>query len=440
MAFIKRFSKITKGGISFIGNTLGLSKLKNQNRAGLLGSIGAFTSLNNSLQVNTFPLGTTLNYLENGSNALLSLPAGSTILYAELIWGGLYKSSVNNISSAINNPIKFTTPLSTSNIVGEIETKQEFEISVSDFVVGFYTRSANVTDLVASGMNGTYSVQSVPALIEPLDDRTGQTNHAGWTLAVVYFNQNSLFRSLNLWTGGEVVSPNIGVANFTLSGFKTPSTANPSGKIFVSAQEGDAVLTGDQMLFGENNSSLSNLFGPNNPETNFFCSQINDENGILVTTGTFGTRNANASSGTNTNACRQGYDITAVDLQQKLKSEQTSAYIRLITSGDLYLPNAIGIQIDNGADTGLSTIKSVSKEVAIKGEILIYTTIATNNGSLPLTDVIFTDQIPDGSTFVENSVIIDGTNYAGLNPESGFSLGTLAPTQIKTISFQVKIN
>ena len=32
MAFIKRYSTIRKGGINFIGNTLGLSKITNVNR------------------------------------------------------------------------------------------------------------------------------------------------------------------------------------------------------------------------------------------------------------------------------------------------------------------------------------------------------------------------------------------------------------------------
>lgn len=95
MPFIQRYSDVKKGGIVFTGNTLGLSKATNQNAPGTQGSIGAFTSLNTALQVGTFPLGTTLNYLQNGSQAILNLPASSTVLYAELVWGGLFRSTVN---------------------------------------------------------------------------------------------------------------------------------------------------------------------------------------------------------------------------------------------------------------------------------------------------------------------------------------------------------
>ena len=440
MAFIQRYSSIKKGGISFIGNTLGLSKLSNANQPGLLGSIGAFTSLDNSLKVNNFPNGTTLDYTKNGSNAILSLPANSTVLYAEVVWGGLYRSSNNDISNLLNNNVTFTTPLGANSISSDVATRQDFVIPVEGNTLGFYVRSADVTTLVQNAMNGTYSLQAVPALIEAIDSRTNDTNHAGWTLTVVYENDSLPFRSLNLWVGGEVVSPLVGIANITLTGFKTPAEQNPSGKLFVSSQEGDAVLTGDQMLFGRDQFTLTNLSGPNNPLTNFFCSQINDENGLLDTSGTFGTRNANAGSGTNTSACRQGYDITAVDLTGKLVSEQTTALVRLTTNGDLYLPNALALQIDNGVNPDLSITKSVDKAVATQGEILTYTSVVTNTGSIPLENTMFTDAIPAGTTFVANSVFIDGVNFLGYNPQTGFTLGTLIPNQSVEVKFQVSVD
>ena len=148
IAFIKRFFDIKKGNIIFIGNTLGLSKFNNLNQAGLQGSIGAFTSLNTSLKINDFPFGTTLDYTKNSSSAILTLPSNSSILYAELIWGGLYKSSVNNISSLINVPVSFTTPSTTQNITPDTITAQNFSILINNINLGFYKRSANVTNLI----------------------------------------------------------------------------------------------------------------------------------------------------------------------------------------------------------------------------------------------------------------------------------------------------
>ena len=440
MAFIKRFSDIRRGDIVFTGNTLGLSKLTNANSAGTLGSIGAFITLDLSQQVNDFPFGTTLNYALNSSSAELSLPAGSTVLYTELVWGGLFRSTVNNISGVINNGVTFTTPVGSQSVLPDPITAQTFNINVNNITLGFYTRSANVTSILQSSGNGTYTVGNVPALIEALDNRTDDTNHAGWTLAVVYANPALQFRSLNLWVGGEVVSPTTGTTTITLSGFQTPDEPTPNAKLFVSAQEGDAVLTGDQMLFGENGVDFTNLSGPNNPQNNFFCSQINNSNGTLDTSGTFGTRNANPVAGTNTSACRQGYDITAVDLTGKLNPLQTTAYIRFTSSGDLYVPNCLAIEIENGANPDLEVVKSVDKEVAVVGDILTYTSVVTNTGSLTLNNVTFTDNIPVGTSIVDGSVFINGVNYPTYNPQTGFNLGTLALAQSTTITFQVQVN
>lgn len=116
MPITNRFSTTTNGALAITGNTLGLSKISNLNRAGTIGAIGAFVTTNTALQVPTFPAGTTLNYTQNSSTALLNIPAGSTILYAELVWGGNYLSRDQNITSVLGNPVSFTTPVSTYSI------------------------------------------------------------------------------------------------------------------------------------------------------------------------------------------------------------------------------------------------------------------------------------------------------------------------------------
>ena len=544
MPFIQRYSDVKKGGIAFTGNTLGLSKAPNQNAPG-----------------------TTLSYLQNGSRATLNLPAGSVVLHAELIWGGLFRSSANDISALTNNSVIFTTALGAFTIAPDPATAQNFEIPADNITVGFYVRSADVTALVQSAVSQTYSVEAVPALIEAIDSRTADTNHAGWTLAIAYENPALPLRNLTIWSGGTVVSPNTGSTAVTVSNFITPDALPITGKIFVSAQEGDAVLTGDQMLFGQTVGTLTNLFGPNNPQNNFFASQINDENGTLDTSGTFGSRNANAAAGTNTSACRQGWDITAVDVSDKLAASQSSAVIRFTSSGDLYVPNALALQIDskganieiaksadktfaevgeqiaytlvlentgavsalnvtlsdmlppeteivsgsvtlNGAPYGgglpvvipsigagqsatvtfkvtanslptvnpvfnvaradyeffpfagypatgfsnsnpvavyiisreISNIKSVDKAFAVKGDILTYTSVIKNTGSIPVTDVVFEDEISAGTTFVSGSVYIDGVNYPSYEPQIGFDLPDLAVGQSVTVEFDVTVN
>ncbi len=284
-----------------------------------------------------------------------------------------------------------------------------------------------------AALGGSYSVQSVPALIEALDSRTADTNHAGWTLAIAYENPSMPLRNLTIWSGGVVVSPNNTSTTITVSDFLTPEILSITGKIFVSAQEGDAVLTGDEMLFGQTIPTLSPLSGPNNPEDNFFASQINDENGILDTTGTFGSRNANAAAGTNTSACRQGWDITAVDVSDKLSASQSSAVIRFTSDGDLYVPNALALQIDS-KDANLEIAKSADKTFVDVGEEITYQLVVKNTGTVEALDVTVTDLLPNETTLVDGSITVDGVPYVGSLP---VVIPSIAAGQSSNVTFKV---
>lgn len=434
MAFVQRYSTIERGGIRFIGNTLGLSKISNSLSAGTLGSIGAFTSLNNT-QFSNFPNGTTSNYLQNGSNATLVLPIGSEILYAELVWGGLYKSQTQDISNVLNSSVNFIANGTAHSILPDATTSQNFLIpSGGGYDLGFYVRTANVTTIVSSSLNGTYSLGGVPALLIANDNQTTQTNHAGWTLCVVYKNDNEIIRDLTLWVGGAVVGPNTPVSDTTLTGFSTPSALPIQGKVFMSAQEGDAVLTGDQFLFGKDIANLSVISGPNNPANNFFASQINNENGVLDTSGTFGTRNANALAGTNISAGRQGWDITAVDVSDKLEPSQTSAVFRFTSSGDLYVPNALATQIDS-LGASLSVVKTADTQAVFVGQDVNYTIQVTNSGQLEAENVMLQDTVPAGLTLVSGSIKVDGVAVADTFP---VSLGTISVGQTKEVTYTLQ--
>ncbi len=88
----------------------------------------------------------------------------------------------------------------------------------------------------------------------------------------------------------------------------------------------------------------------------------------------------------------------------------------------------------------LSIVKTVDKSVATQGETLHYVSTITNTGSLPKTNLTFTDQIPTGTTFVAGSVRIDGVSQAGLNPSVGFPLSDLAVGANVVVEFDVLVN
>lgn len=88
----------------------------------------------------------------------------------------------------------------------------------------------------------------------------------------------------------------------------------------------------------------------------------------------------------------------------------------------------------------MTVVKSVDKTYAVAGDNLHYTTVITNTGSPVKNDLVFTDPIPTGTTFVTRSVKINGTGYPPYNPQTGFDLPDLAVGQSVTVEFDVTVN
>ncbi|TYS67787.1 hypothetical protein FZC76_14595 [Sutcliffiella horikoshii] len=260
MPYINRFLTNANGAITFVGNTFGLSKQNNANAPGTAHSIGTFSSANATSVDGSYPIGTTADWRQNASSAVLRLPATTTrVLYAELIWGGLYISNDENVSSFINNAITFRTPVGTYTIAPDPATSSTLTASPNNF----YVRSANVTNLVTTA--GTYTALAVPGTQGNLENTL---NSAGWTLAVVYQDPLQKSRNLSFFVGAELTS-GTGNTTATVSGFGTPVTGAVNGRLLVSSIEGDSVLTGDQLLFGPTTATLQAVSGPNNPINNF---------------------------------------------------------------------------------------------------------------------------------------------------------------------------
>src|SRR5262245_51643618 len=173
--YTRRFTTIDNGAITFTGNSLGLDGEINQNGQGTRGSIATFITTNTGLRDNSplpttapqFPLGTTSDWRQNGSAAVLRLPSGARVLHAELVWGGTFAGdkSSDNVSAFIDDPVTFTTPVGTFEITPDPTTgKTDGKVVGNGTCNGcFYVRSADVTDLVSAGGPGTYITGRVPA-------------------------------------------------------------------------------------------------------------------------------------------------------------------------------------------------------------------------------------------------------------------------------------
>lgn len=439
-AYVLRYNSIVNGAVAFTGNTLGLNKANNTNAPGTAGGIGAFITQNTALQDGSYPPGTTNDWTLNGSAAQLSLPAGSTVLYAELIWSGSYSYGGENVAGSLGSAVQFVTPLGTFNVSPAPATATTLGTAggggtCSSTIPCFYVRSADVTNLVRNAGAGSYVTGRVPATQGNSDNNS---NTAGWTLAVVYQNGSLPSRNLTVYVGAEVTNGTI-QTTATVSGFCTPTSGIQSGRLLVSALEGDPQITGDQMRFGPTAGTLVPLSGSNNPVGNFFASQINGALGLRDTSGSFG--GSNSTPGSGTSGARQGYDITSIDVSATLTTAQTSAVARGTSTGDQYVINALGLQIQVGAPVFLVPVKAVDKPVAVIGDVLTYTIRLDNTtGTADALNVRFRDAIPAGTSFVANSFRIGNAVQPGADPTVGVDIGNVAVGGSVTVRYQVRVD
>jgi len=87
----------------------------------------------------------------------------------------------------------------------------------------------------------------------------------------------------------------------------------------------------------------------------------------------------------------------------------------------------------------LQVLKDVDKTVAVIGETLTYTANIANLGTVTAMDVVFTDEIPAGTSLVENSVLVNGVVQLGANPEAGIPIGDIPPGGFATVVFSVLV-
>ena len=432
-AYVQVYNTIQKGALTFTGNTLALGG-NAVSQSGVPGSSatgGAFIAEDisplsyfggfNAAFYGAGAPGTTNDWTKNASRAVLTIPPGSTVLYAELIWSGTNGAAIN---ASRNSAVKFITPSGTYSITPSSATANDTGT--------FYTRSANVTGLVQIGRGGSYTVGGVPAIIAS----SSTTDAAGWTLAVAYADPSQVARNLTIFVGNEAS----GAAAATVSGFCTPVSGPVNGRLLASGIEGDSSGTGDAMRFGPTSplGAGNNLSGPNSPSTNFFASQVNGNTGTLDTSGSYGA--FNSATGTTAIGRRQGYDITNVDASSQLVNSQTTAYAQGITSGDVYAINALAMQINVTSPVFPVSVKTVNKTSTFVGDTLHYNVNLDNiAGNGAANNVTFFDAIPAGMVLVPNSVTINGTLQPGANLATGLSVGNIPVGTVVSVGFDVNV-
>ena len=246
----------------------------------------------------------------NSSSADLTMPPGSTVLWAGLYWSGI-RPTGTRVAPPTSQQVtaKFKTPGATAY---ETITAERFYLPSNTGDV--YSAVAEVTNLVAAGGEGTYFVADLWSFPNP------KGTFAGWSLVVIYANQNQPSRSLTVFEGYRTISGSQS-AEIAVSGFRTPLAPNPvNTRVGFMASEGDLGATGDFLQV--NGQSLS--VGTIRPDNNFFNSSI------TTATDRFTARNPNFVN-------TLGFDTGMATVPDgAIGNDATSATLKTQTFGDRY--------------------------------------------------------------------------------------------------------
>lgn len=441
VAFTRRFQTNDKGDIVFVSNTIVTCPTSNANCTSAKAGTAGTSNQNNAftmVYVDVDSDATTIN----SSSANLNFPTGSTVLWAGLYWGG-------DSSNAGRDRVRLATPTSGgyTNITA----------STLDSGVGYqnaYQGLAVVTNIVQTGGNGTYTVANIQST-------TGSTNRwGGWSLVVVYRNLNEPARNLVVFDGLSSVSGSGSALNITVSGFTTPPFGTVNVKLGAIVYDGDRSsgvannqYIGDQ--FRLNGTNISNATNPSNDVFNSTISSL----GNHVTT-----KNPNYAN-------QLGYDADIFSANGILANNSTSATLTVTTGGETIVPGVItsAINLYTPVFTIGKTFTDLNGEPVEIGDLLEYTITVRNNKDAngngdPANNNVLIDPIPVNTTYVANSLKIDGvakTDASGddqaefnvANKRTIFRLGAGANASVggtlqvapaagssSTIQFRVAIN
>lgn len=439
-SFSARFSGNLKGNFVFVGNTLMTCP------GAVAACPGARDATGGTLNNNSFDM----TYVDadadagtfDSSSGDLSLAASSTIVFAGLYWGADTSAGTNGVAApaaAQAGSVLLTPPGGSQTSV----TASQLDTSGTRYQ-GF----ADVTSIVDSAGNGTYTLANVQA-------GTGQDRYAGWSLVVVYSNTAETTRNVTVFDGFQIVNAGNPTITIPVSGFITPPSGTVDTALGVLAYEGDRGLVGDSLQLGPNLGSLTTMTDAQNPTTNFFNSTIS-RLGTLTTT--------KAPNYVN----QLGFDTDVVDAAGVLPNSATDAVMRLTTGGETYFPGVVVFATQLFAPDLLTTIAKTVTDVnggsVQPGDALEYTVSFTNTGTDSATNVVLRDPIPASTTYLPGSLeITSGANSGAKTDATGddqaeldsgsnqvvFRLGAgadatnggvIAPAESTTIRFRVTVD
>lgn len=359
-SFAPIYSSNTRGGVKIIGN----SNLCKTNSSGVCiepdtGDNNDGTAERSANKISFTDLdgdGTTFN----STSADLNLPVGSKIVFAKLFWQGYQDKRSNPI-----NQVKFKK---SGNSYQTVTATQTDTLNSGDN----YQSSIDITNLLdVNNPNGTYFVANIAADVYADNTTQDVDDYAAWALFVVYENPSESLKNVTLWDGYDSISS--GSTTITASGFRTPLSGAIHSSFLIFSTEGDVQSTGDYIQVNG-----TNLTNGSNPSNNPFNSTISS-GGVNVTS-----RNPNYAN-------TLGIDVDDFNVSSLLSNNQTSATIRIGTSGDAFYVSAFAFSteiyspaignFDKNVSVTYASNQTCGTDKDLRGATLNYEMSFENTGS-----------------------------------------------------------
>ncbi|MDP2226200.1 MAG: hypothetical protein Q8J78_01810 [Moraxellaceae bacterium] len=324
----------------------------------------------------------------NSSSADLNVPAGSTVLFAGLYWSGISANTARN-QVLLRTPSSFGYATVTASIV-----------DTSTFRTDSYQGFADITSRVVAGGNGTYTVGNIHATLN-------QGDYGAWSIIVVYQNNAQPLRNLAVYDGFRLLNGNS--ETIPVSGFLTPLSGPVVTRLGALTYEGDRPATGD--TFSINGTQLTDAA---NPVNNFYNATITDL-GVNVTA-----RNPASVNNTVFDIDRVNVPIgivgngaTSATIQVSSPNSEEQFIVGAITfATELYVPII--------TPNVLKTAEDLNGGYLLAGDTLRWKVEMSNTGLDTGTNLIATDNIPPGLTYLPGSlVVLTGANAGGKSDTIG---------------------
>jgi gliding motility-associated-like protein len=322
-------------------------------------------------------IGNTLNPNENSfmqvaqintsSSAVLALNPNDVIENAYLYWAGC-------------GPGDFEVKLNGQTIIPDRTFSHQR--TMNGMALEYFSTFTDITNQVQTTGNGTYTLSDLDLTPWVPYYFQNRTNFGGWAIIIVYKNNALPLNQLNVYDGLQVIPNQILI---TLNSLNVID--NQNSKIGFLAWEGDVDIANGESLF-INNNPISNP--PLNPV-------------------------ANAFNGTNsfTNASNlYNMDLDVYDLENNIQIGDTSANIRMTSSQDIVMINAIVTKLNSQLPDAVIAIDRVSTECNSRAVTLHYTVsnfeaTAEIPANIPI--AIYLNGTYIQSTQTQNLIPIDGS-------------------------------